>query len=244
MSLKAIWTWIGGAFAACGLCVTAYNYGGNVYEFQKKLANLDRISGLEERLARLEARAPGGAASLGPQGAEGPRGPEGRPGRQGEAGPQGERGPVGPKGEPGTTPAQIADFEKRLAMLERRPAVTGASSANTQVATAGPADEVSMPTGIRRNAQGCFYFTPDFVVGSGVFEVDDKFCTIDGQFGLILTRIADDKVGYKNQYGQRDCQVLGRSCPTGFASNLSWTPKRVFMDSSSHLKVEIAWERR
>ncbi|MGJ5134365.1 hypothetical protein [Bradyrhizobium oligotrophicum] len=116
MSLKVIGAWIGGFFTVCATCITAYNYGGNIYDFPHKLALLDKIPALEDRLAKLETR----SAGIGIAGPEGPKGADGRPGRQGEIGPQGERGPPGPKGEPGVTPAQLADFDKRLSAFDHR----------------------------------------------------------------------------------------------------------------------------
>jgi hypothetical protein len=249
MSLKAILSWIGAAIAACTACVTAYNYGGNVYEFQKKLANLDRIGVLEEKISKLEAR-PQTNSGIG---SEGPRGADGKPGRQGDSGPQGDRGPPGPKGEKGeagTTPQQLSEIEKRLIALEKRAAAAGRiGSASVQMATADPDSAAPMPKGIQKNAEGCYFLAPGFETASAAFVAGDKLCTVDGRPGLTITRISDDGLFWDAlNAGYRDikCAVYTdprSNCgPLLFNQHALWAARSVKMDSNGRIRVNVEFK--
>lgn len=237
---KAIYTWGG---IVCGVCT---GVGGAVIYLNGYKQKIDALepTRIEERLSKLETRVP----AVNGVGGEGPRGSQGLQGKQGEVGPQGDRGPPGPKGDkgdPGAPMGQLADFERRLAALERRPATTGQQAGqSTQVATADPGAIPAMPAGLRRNDSGCYYFTPDVTAVTGVFGAGDKFCTLDGKTAWTIGRILDDNFKYGPGLGEGyGCYIgaTGRtSCPLHFFNNrMNMSAKRLTMDAAGNVRVEI-----
>jgi hypothetical protein len=161
--IKKLWAWALGFCTICGGLYAFVNHADDISDFKRRMASLDKMASIESRLAALEASKQIGTAG------EGPRGADAKPGKQGEAGPQGERGP---KGDAGITPQQVADFDKRIASLERKPL-------SNQVASADPTQAVS--EGIRKLANGCTTFASDFLVTSFTVKKYDRFCSSDGQ---------------------------------------------------------------
>jgi hypothetical protein len=234
-SVKGVSTAVVGFCSFCGVV------GGAAVYFADYKKKIDTIDDLQMRISKLELRPVNlGGSGTGP---EGPRGQDGKQGRQGDVGPSGERGPPGPKGDPGITPAQLAEFDRRFVELEKRPIISGLTASETRIANADTSDAIAT-AGILRKSDGCYFFPPQFSNGSGIFNANDKFCTVDGQPGLTVLRITDDRVYYRNMYGERDCTITGRGCPSGFNSGLFFKPKRIMMDNAGSLRVELSWEKR
>ena len=213
--------------------------------YQDKIDNIDKLAA---RVTVLESRPSGGFSSVGP---EGPKGQQGIPGKQGDIGPQGERGPSGPKGDSGVAPSQIVDFERRLAALEKRPvAIAPRLVGNVQVANADPAGVTPMPAGIRKNPEGCYFLAPDFDKASASFAVGDKFCTVDGQAGMSVSRISDDAVFFnapKYGYPELRCPVRTDTSNCGavvFNNRATIAARAVKMDSSGKLNVVLEFQSR
>ena len=237
---------IGGVITGC--CTVGGIVIGGVAAGLSYKAKIDSIDGLQARISLLEARAPGGPASAGP---EGPRGPEGKPGRQGEAGPQGERGPAGAKGEkgePGIIPQQVIDYERRIVALEKRQVIAAPRSVGVQVANADPAASgLPMPSGLRKHSNGCYFITPDADQVAGTFQVSDKFCTVDGQPGWSIARIVDDRFMYGPSGSEGNTCYIGPnagSCYLGFFNQrLTMRAKNLSMDNAGKLHVDIEFKK-
>jgi hypothetical protein len=231
MSLKAIWAWIGSGLAVCTASVTIYNYGGNLYEFQKKFAQVDKISSLEDRLSRLETRTSG---AVGPEGA---RGPEGKQGRPGDIGPQGERGPAGARGEQGISAIQIAEFERRLISLEKRSVSVARSSSpeNVQVASAEPGDVRASASGsFRRHNSGCLFLPPNFAPFTITVRVGDRFCDVNGERATSITKMSDSFISFANG----GCYLKNR-CSADFAKAYM-NFERVDMDAYNRMTAQMS----
>jgi hypothetical protein len=234
MSLKAVIGWCGGAAAACTTAVTLYNYGGNIYDFQHKLGQLDKISTLEDRIKQLEAR----VSANGVAGPEGPRGFDGKPGRTGDA------GPSGPKGEPGVTLAQLADFERRLASLEKRPTqVTRRPAEQGTPAELASADPAAVPVtpkaGFLTHATGCKFLPPNFVPFSSQIKVGDRFCNVSGDMAVSVSKITDDRVHMNGP----NCG-LGEICNAYFSNKVAWKVKKIDMATTGDMVAAIDWMPR
>jgi Collagen triple helix repeat (20 copies) len=237
--LKPLITLGGLCVGLASACVTGTLY---YVDFKNRISNQgDTIVLLEQRLAKLEARAPGSVGMIGP---EGPRGADGKPGRQGEPGPQGERGFKGDPGAKGDSgQPQTAELERRIANLEARIA-SDSSRAATQYATISPGANFPSPNGMLRNADGCYSYPPDKETVVGLFSVNDKFCGLDGQVAMAITRVTDDRFWFRSQYGERECRMALPCIPPPFNTQLRMRPNRVVLDASGQPRMEIEFARK
>ena len=240
-----------GAF--CTACVAI---GGGAIALHGYQAKLDSIDPLQIRVAQLEARSVANAGSIGPSGPKGDRGPQGLPGSdgpQGERGPQGPQGPRGEKGDPGVAPDRLVNLERKISEFERRLNTIQARSPTGAVQVASAADGliISMPKGLMKNAEGCYILTPDFERVSSMFKVGDKFCTVDGQSGMSLTRISDDAVFFSAPrlgYTELRCRVRSDGGNCGqlvYNSRATIAAREVKMDATGvlHIRLEFSSER-
>lgn len=233
----------------CTLCGIVGGVTAVLLTYKAKLDSIDgiqaHIEGLQAHVAQLEARPAAGVGTLGPAGPKGERGPQGPVGPEGPVGPQGDRGPPGSRTELGSINSQISDIEKRLSGLEKRTSVARSNSA-VSVASADPAD-LPLSPGIRRNADGCYILVPGITNAVGTFGLNDRFCTIDGEPGMAITKIADDRMGYRDKYREDVCMMDvsgGNGCPVPFARGMYFRPRKPIMSASGGLRVEIAFEKR
>lgn len=175
-------------------------------------------------------------------GPEGPRGPQGLPGRPGDQGPSGERGP---KGDTGVTPAQLADYDKRIGelqqkivALEKRLAQVQprqpASGDSVQVANADNSQPIRPMSiaGFRRHDTGCLYLPPNFQPFAYLMRIGDRFCDNNGENGLSVTKMTDNIVSFTTTY----C-VLKNTCQLPFSSRAIFSVERIDEDAKSKLNV-------
>lgn len=82
-----------------------------------------------------------------------------------------------------------------------------------------------------------------------MFSVNDMFCTVDGQPGMTISRIADDRIFIRGSFGEYHCGMgapgsFRAGCPVPFANGLWYYPKKPIMDAAGTLRVEVTFERR
>src|SRR5262249_55354409 len=147
----------------------------------------------------------------------------------------------------GITATQVSELERRLITLEKRPATASARNSPLQIATVEPTVPPPMPSGLRRNANGCFYLTPDVDVVTGTFATNDKFCTVDGQPSWSIARIVDDRFYYGPPGSEGNTCYIGPNtnpCYLSFFNQrLTMKGKTLTLDSSGKSHVEIEFRR-
>ena len=229
---------ITGACTICGViggaAITAVNYK----------TKIDSIEQIDSRLAKIETRLLGISAAV--SGQEGPRGSQGLPGRQGEQGPQGERGSPGErgaKGDPSLTPAQISEIERRIGTIEGRIGSLSVSIGKTESPSPAPPRPGPSSNEMPRNASGCYYIPPDIPTVVGNFSVNDKICSLDGQTGMSITKISDERFWYDSQYGQRDCGITSSRCFPPFNNQVKMKLRRVMLDAQGQPKMEVEFSK-
>ena len=227
---------IAGGCTICGII------GGAAVTLANYKTKIDSLEQLEARIAKLETRLTS-ASGTGAQGADGPRGPQGAPGRPGDQGATGERGP---KGEPGLTPAQVSDIERRITNLEGRSGSLVPSSISPLYGGPSPSTAtIEAPSNaMPRNASGCFYVPPETQAVVGNLGANDKVCGLDGQIGMSIIRVDDDRFWFTSQYGQRDCQISSNRCFPPFNNQMRMKARRVVMDGQGQVKMEIEFSKR
>jgi hypothetical protein len=229
---------VGAVVAGCSVCGVI---GGATITLMNYKTKIDSIEQINARLAKLEAQVAPLQSISGGRGAEGPRGPQGVPGRPGDPGPAGERGP---KGEPGISPTQMSDIERRIASLEGRSGTLVASANSAQNYDSGLQAPTSASTSMPRNAAGCFYMPPDTQSVTGSLGANDKVCGLDGEIGMSVIRVEDDGFWFNSRYGQRDCKISSNRCFPPFNNQLRMKAKRVVMDGLGQPKMEVEFSRR
>ncbi len=217
-------------------CVTGTLY---YVDFKNKISTQgDSLASIEQRLAKLEVRAPGGAGTIGP---EGPRGADGKPGRQGDIGPQGDRGPAGPKGEPGLSPAQLVEIQRRLEAMERKVANAGRQPGQpNQLANADPTAIPEMSKGgFRKHSSGCLFVPPNFEPFTSTIKVGDRFCNVNGDMAVSVTNISEILVSWNGP----NCS-LNSTCQSYWNPRLSIRVKKIDMSRDGEMFATVDWTPR
>lgn len=177
-------------------------------------------------------------------GPEGPRGLQGIPGRSGDQGIQGERGPAGMKGDPGITPQQLTELDKKLALiselqqkvsaLEKKLSLAQsrqpATSEPVQLASADASQPVRSNSvgGFKRHESGCFYLPPNFQPFSYVMRIGDRFCDNNGENGSSVVKMTDSVLTFNNN----TC-YLKNPCAFNFTNRARMTIEKIDEDVRS-----------
>jgi hypothetical protein len=224
-----------GAFSAIGSVVTVVAYLPQIIEGYEKTKAVYQLPAKVEELKTAQK------ASIGP---EGPRGQQGLSGKQGDSGPQGDRGP---KGDPGVTPAQLADLDRRLAViadlqqrvasLEKRLTQTQAKPSGTEATQIANADNSSpirlaSVAGFKRHDSGCLYLTPNFQPFSYIMRIGDRFCDNNGENGSTVVKMTDSVISFNNN----TC-YLKNMCNLNFSNRATFNIERIDEDSRTRNNV-------
>jgi hypothetical protein len=104
-----------------------------------------------------------------------------------------------------------------------------------------------MPAGLKRDASGCYFLTPDFERVKADFKVGDKFCALDGRPGMSIIRIADDAVFFDAPgYSSIRCQIYSNdtaNCGSVvYNSKATVAAKAIKMDASGGIRATLEFK--